>query len=103
MIHIYPSSLEIHALPSSLPYPSLSASDTCVETRRHKKILRARGPRVEPPLQAHVQTFHQTKYQLPMFDREPLLSCQERALLKGVPSDERQKPQAGEGEEKEHM
>lgn len=38
-----------------------------------------------------------------MFDREPLLSCQERALLKGVPSDERQKPQAGEGEEKEHM
>lgn len=61
------------------------------------------GPHVEPPLRAYLQTFHQTKCQLPMFDREPLLSCQERALLKGVPSDEQQKPQAGEGEEKEHI
>lgn len=31
-----------------------------------------------------------------MFDRKPLPSCQERSLLKGVPSDEQQKPQEGE-------
>lgn len=34
---------------------------------------------------AYLQTFHQTKYQLPVFDKEPLLSCQERSLLKGSP------------------
>ena len=38
-----------------------------------------------------------------MFDRKPLPSCQERCLLKGVPSDEQQKPQEGErGGKKEH-
>lgn len=63
----------------------------------------AQGPVPSHHLIAYLQTFHQTKYQLPVFDREPLLSCQERSLLKGVPSDEQQKPQKEEGEEREHV
>lgn len=37
-----------------------------------------------------------------MFDRKPLPSCQKRSLLKGVPSDEQQKPREGERKRKEH-
>lgn len=51
-------------------------------------------------LTAYLQTFHQTKYQPPVLDREPLLPCQECSLLRGSPVMSSKSPRKRKGKKK---